>query len=190
MGYHYKADFTIRVTESSTVSMALDTDRLNTDINSNSRPWANPSDSLDVSRTISDLMDELSFEVVEQWSDDVLDINGNSTQVTVYSGFVSTKLNTNVDIILTWMASHGVNIEMDCHGEDDALWAYRSDLNGSILVNETIAKVPHSELTRLRSAESTVNRLLALAGEQNTSQKALLAALEEHVGQQVVPGSR
>lgn len=182
MGYYYKADFVLRLTESATVAMSLDVERLRANVNANPYSWDLPDNAFADGDIVGSLLNVLDFEVDETWDENTL-IQGVTSLVNVktITGHVSTKLNTNLDVIVAWMASHGVGIDMDCQGEDDALWRYYSDINSGVLLNQSLSTIPHDDLAQLKAAKATVDELLALSsGSDSPAVDALLKVLASY----------
>lgn len=163
MGYHYSADFVLRVPESATVAMSLDVDRLHGELASNRHAWDLPAGFMGNHGIISGLLNALDFDVNESWTETALTPDGSNGTITVYTGSVNTKLNTMVDIVLHWMATHGVGMDIDCRGEDDTLWRWSSEPFTSTLRNDTLVTITETELARYQAAEAVISRLNDIA---------------------------
>lgn len=151
MGYNFTADYEMHVTEASAVAMSLDLDRLRAELEADHNRLS--LESTASGDLVASLLNMLYFEISDSHQNDIADRAGNITAVTTYTGYASTKLTTSVDIVLNWMASHGVAISMDCRGEDDAIWRYESALGETSLRNEDLMVIAKKEYTRLKAAE-------------------------------------
>lgn len=163
MGYNYSADLIFRIPDASTVAMSLDMNRLHDELAANPSAWGLPQGAFDRQGIVAGLFSALDFEINESWADTTMDTTGALAPITVYNGYVSTKLNTMVDIVLSWMASHGVGMDIDARGEDDAMWRWRSDVFSGQFRNETLITITQDELARLKAVDALVTRLHGIA---------------------------
>lgn len=178
MGYNYTADFTIQVSEATAIALALDLPRLNEQSGQNSMDRLPEFSSTNL---MADIFEYLDFEITSEEQDTVWLAADSALSVTSYQGFVNTKLRPSLDTIMVWLASCGVGINMNCRGEDDEMWQFSSRVHSGSLASRTLTTVTEHELTKLRSAEKTVQAILAsVEADQFVDPYVVMSALDRY----------
>jgi hypothetical protein len=178
MGYNYTADFTLQVSEATAIALALDLPRLNEQSSQNSMDTLPEFSSANL---MAEIFNHLDFEVTSEEPDTVWLAADSVVPVTSYQGYVNTKLRPSLDTVMVWLASCGVGINMNCRGEDDEMWQFSSRVHSGSLASRTLTTVTQQELSKLRSAEKTVQAILAsVEANQFVDPYVVISALDRY----------
>jgi hypothetical protein len=178
MGYNYTADFTIQISEATAIALALDLPRLNEQSSHNSMDTLPEFSSTNL---MAEIFEHLDFEITSEEQDTVWLTADVPLSVISYQGYVNTKLRPSLDTIMVWLASCGVGINMNCRGEDDEMWQFSSRVHSGSLASRTLTTVTEQELSKLRSAEKTVQAILAsVEANQFVDPYVVISALDRY----------
>jgi hypothetical protein len=168
MGYYYDGKFSVQYNSSHLIAMSLDTKQLQKMLDEDKFGWGADAESLTAPISESNLRSDTVVNIIEYlgWEEEAAEVNRENN--IVREGYIdSAKYNSILNTLLAWMASHGVEIEANCNGEDGVSWRYTNPLDKSEFKEERLAEITEAELQRYKQLDKIVNQISTAITEQD-----------------------
>lgn len=168
MGYYYDGKFSVQYNSSHLISMSLDIKRLQMMLDADKFGWGADAESLTAPINESNLRSDTVVNILEYlgWEQEAAEVNRENN--IVREGYIdSAKYNSILNTLMSWMASHGVEIEANCNGEDGISWRYTNPLNKSEFKEERLTEITEAELQRYKRLDKIISEISSTPNEQD-----------------------
>jgi hypothetical protein len=167
MGYYYTATGSFKISDAATVAMALDTQALRDALDAQRYGWGAGELFVAGRNILDDIFEFTGFEESDKTR------SGDITTLDVYAD--SVKFNSSVDVLLNWMAGHGVGIQLSCRGEDDEAWGYSSELGIGTLDEFSMVTVPTRDVDTFKDSKAALDKIAEVLAHPGSDTEVLTA---------------
>jgi hypothetical protein len=177
MGYYYDADVKFDITEASQVALSLDLENLRTAFRNDPYAWKADGTFQSAATLLDDIQDYTGWELNDTSTEET-----RGYTVTRHTFYGNQKWGSGIDVLVRWLASHGVGIHITCRGEDGDLWGYSNQVASTKLREYRMTEVPADEEAILRNALKAVNDIrVTLDARTSYTHDELVAKISEAV---------
>lgn len=131
---------------------------------------------------IKEVLDFIGFDI-EQTTNETLIVNDEPCETVTYVGYFDTKFNSAVNISMQWLGSLGVGYEIECVGEDNEMWQYRSETGTRDAFIYDMVPVPRDVLAELEDLRNMRAKLDSLLSESATKPEDIMERVRQTLEQ-------